>query len=396
MDRLESLGLRVIALESRNRADVKRTLALLGQLLGCRPKEPNRCGRTSAVTSALRRRACRPPCAASASTSRSTPRPTRRAPVHSSARRCKRLGLGNAIPRRARPVPEAEPGVRRANAARHRDGGAGERRRDAAATGVEHAARAAHRAEPAGSRAPPTTSSCARARGWVRRPPRSPTVWFACRHPGPDDLRRTAARAPRDGPGGRAAWRSPSPGWPRAAKGGRSPAPARARQRRRAADRRSTSVRRGRSAPGSPARCSVFRGAAAQGLFRNPLADPYLLGSASGAVLGVVLVLAAAGARWARRQRGDRRRHRPLRPGRGSLRRRAGGRAAHAVARARRAGDDASAAGGRGGGRPPRPRPAISSPPRRPMRSGASRPSCWGAPAFSAGAAARSWGSRWW
>lgn len=34
-------------------------------------------------------------------------------------------------------------------------------------------------------------------------------------------------------------------------------------------------------------------GAVAQGLFRNPLADPYLLGSASGAVLGVVVVLAA-------------------------------------------------------------------------------------------------------
>ncbi|MBC7955687.1 MAG: iron ABC transporter permease [Cytophagales bacterium] len=34
-------------------------------------------------------------------------------------------------------------------------------------------------------------------------------------------------------------------------------------------------------------------GAMAQGLFRNPLADPYLLGSATGAVLGVVLVLAA-------------------------------------------------------------------------------------------------------
>lgn len=33
-------------------------------------------------------------------------------------------------------------------------------------------------------------------------------------------------------------------------------------------------------------------GATAQGLFRNPLADPYLLGSASGASLGVVLVLA--------------------------------------------------------------------------------------------------------
>lgn len=34
-------------------------------------------------------------------------------------------------------------------------------------------------------------------------------------------------------------------------------------------------------------------GATAQGLFRNPLADPYLLGAASGASLGVVLVLAA-------------------------------------------------------------------------------------------------------
>jgi iron complex transport system permease protein len=35
-------------------------------------------------------------------------------------------------------------------------------------------------------------------------------------------------------------------------------------------------------------------GAIAQGLFRNPLADPYLLGTAAGAGLGVVLVLAAA------------------------------------------------------------------------------------------------------
>jgi iron complex transport system permease protein len=37
-------------------------------------------------------------------------------------------------------------------------------------------------------------------------------------------------------------------------------------------------------------------GALAQGLFRNPLADPYLLGSAAGAVLAVVLLL--AGAAW--------------------------------------------------------------------------------------------------
>jgi iron complex transport system permease protein len=37
-------------------------------------------------------------------------------------------------------------------------------------------------------------------------------------------------------------------------------------------------------------------GAIAQGLFRNPLADPYLLGGAAGASLGVVTVLAAAAA----------------------------------------------------------------------------------------------------
>ena len=35
-------------------------------------------------------------------------------------------------------------------------------------------------------------------------------------------------------------------------------------------------------------------GAVAQGLFRNPLADPFLLGSASGASLGVILVLAGS------------------------------------------------------------------------------------------------------
>jgi len=36
-------------------------------------------------------------------------------------------------------------------------------------------------------------------------------------------------------------------------------------------------------------------GAIAQGLFRNPLADPYLLGSSAGAALGVALLLAFAG-----------------------------------------------------------------------------------------------------
>lgn len=39
----------------------------------------------------------------------------------------------------------------------------------------------------------------------------------------------------------------------------------------------------------------ALAGAVAQGLFRNPLADPFLLGSASGASLGVALALAALG-----------------------------------------------------------------------------------------------------
>src|SRR4051812_46187470 len=47
-------------------------------------------------------------------------------------------------------------------------------------------------------------------------------------------------------------------------------------------------------------------GAVAQGLFRNPLADPYLLGSASGASLGVAVALlmfggSAASAQWVMR-----------------------------------------------------------------------------------------------
>jgi iron complex transport system permease protein len=42
--------------------------------------------------------------------------------------------------------------------------------------------------------------------------------------------------------------------------------------------------------------CLGLAGAIAQGLFRNPLADPYLLGSAAGSALGVTLVLAAGGA----------------------------------------------------------------------------------------------------
>jgi iron complex transport system permease protein len=56
-------------------------------------------------------------------------------------------------------------------------------------------------------------------------------------------------------------------------------------------------------------------GAVSQGLFRNPLADPYLLGSASGAALAVALTLPArAPPDWCRRAAARRWRRRP-RPG---------------------------------------------------------------------------------
>ena len=44
-------------------------------------------------------------------------------------------------------------------------------------------------------------------------------------------------------------------------------------------------------------------GAVAQGLFRNPLADPYLLGSATGAALGVAVLLVLIGVCAGRRVR---------------------------------------------------------------------------------------------
>ena len=56
-----------------------------------------------------------------------------------------------------------------------------------------------------------------------------------------------------------------------------------------------TSARHARSVPGWPARLLGLAGAIAQGLFRNPLADPYLLGSASGAGFGVGVALVLMG-----------------------------------------------------------------------------------------------------
>ena len=46
-------------------------------------------------------------------------------------------------------------------------------------------------------------------------------------------------------------------------------------------------------------------GALAQGLFRNPLADPYLLGSSAGAALGVAVLLALIGVSPAATARGS-------------------------------------------------------------------------------------------
>ena len=57
-----------------------------------------------------------------------------------------------------------------------------------------------------------------------------------------------------------------------------------------------TAIRAPRTLGALAAGCLLgLAGALAQGLFRNPLADPYLLGSAAGAGLGVVLVLATGG-----------------------------------------------------------------------------------------------------
>ena len=45
-----------------------------------------------------------------------------------------------------------------------------------------------------------------------------------------------------------------------------------------------------------PVAYSVCRAPLHRGVFRNPLADPFLLGSASGATLAIVLVLAGSSA----------------------------------------------------------------------------------------------------
>ena len=55
-------------------------------------------------------------------------------------------------------------------------------------------------------------------------------------------------------------------------------------------------ARRGSCSRRSSAACSRCAGSAYQGVFRNPLADPYLLGVAAGAGLGATLAIAYASA----------------------------------------------------------------------------------------------------
>ncbi|MFO1251475.1 MAG: iron chelate uptake ABC transporter family permease subunit [Inhella sp.] len=85
-------------------------------------------------------------------------------------------------------------------------------------------------------------------------------------------------------------------------------------------------------------------------LFRNPLADPYLLGSASGAGLGVVLVMAGATLGRLQPQPGHPGLDRARGPGGRGLRWRAGRRGAHAQPGGGRLAHPAPAAGRRGGG----------------------------------------------
>ena len=77
VDRLESLGVRVLVLESRDRADVRRTLDRARRACSAAAAAPTARVWARIERDAARRRrgACRPGCAASASTSRSTPTP---------------------------------------------------------------------------------------------------------------------------------------------------------------------------------------------------------------------------------------------------------------------------------------------------------------------------------
>jgi iron complex transport system substrate-binding protein len=108
MDRLESLGVRVIALESRNRADVKRTLGVLGQLLAV-PRKAEEVW--AGVERDTRAAAMRVPAAQRGQRVyfEIDPTPYAAGPDSFIGETLRGLGLGNAIPAELGPFPRLNP-----------------------------------------------------------------------------------------------------------------------------------------------------------------------------------------------------------------------------------------------------------------------------------------------
>ncbi|HEY6476023.1 MAG TPA: helical backbone metal receptor [Polyangia bacterium] len=108
MDRLESLGVRVISLESRNRADVRRTLGVLGHLLGIPGKAEEV---WAGVERDTRAAAARVPAALRGQRVyfEIDPTPYAAGPDSFIGETLRGLGLGNAIPAELGPFPKLNP-----------------------------------------------------------------------------------------------------------------------------------------------------------------------------------------------------------------------------------------------------------------------------------------------
>jgi iron complex transport system substrate-binding protein len=107
-DRLEGLGLKVIALESRNHADVKRTLTLLGQMLGL-PTEAERVW--AAIERDTRAAVARVPARLRGKRVyfEIDVAPYAAGPASFIGETLQQLGLGNALPASLGPFPKLNP-----------------------------------------------------------------------------------------------------------------------------------------------------------------------------------------------------------------------------------------------------------------------------------------------
>ena len=107
-ERLESLGVKVIALESRDRADVKRTLALLGQILGVPAKAEQV---WSDIERDIRAATARvpPPLRGKRVYFEIDATPYAAGPASFIGETLKSLGLGNAVPAELGPFPRLSP-----------------------------------------------------------------------------------------------------------------------------------------------------------------------------------------------------------------------------------------------------------------------------------------------